>query len=231
MKKTILFFWVFVFVGVKAQDAKRMFIADMDSMRQYAAATQAMSAELVVVNEGVKNFIPEIKATMHRNGDLTYYKVLHLEYLFGKEKSIIVNHRNKTITYSAKDVKTKDILPTLPSIDSMVTTYDSIVYVGEVNGSRKYYVYNSKYYISKIELYYNPTIHFVSKLIYHYNENVIGEDAVVTVEYRNVNMQPVFNSDEFLESRFITIKGKQYVPAQALAGYIIYEANTNMAKF
>lgn len=220
-----------VTICLKAQDGKRMFLADMDSMRIYTGATGKLNAELVVINKGVENFIPEIKAEIHKDGALVYYKVLHLEYLFAEKNSVIVNHKSRTIAYTTKDGKVEDIFPSIPNMDSLAAIYDSVNYVGAVKGSRKYEVFCSKYYISKIELYYNPATHFVSKLIYHYNQSIIGEDAVVTVEYRNVDLNPSFRQNEFSESRFIMQKGKQFVPAAVLEGYTVSEAKTSMGKY
>jgi hypothetical protein len=212
-------------------EGKRLFTVDLDSMQAKLGKEKKFSAELIVTNKNVAGFMHSITATIHRKGDCMYYKLMQLEYLFAEKHSVIVNHKARSIAYVGKDEKGSSIKPAMPELDSVLMLYDSVVCQGEINGTRKYVIYNHNGLISKCEAYFNPSVMFFTKLVYKYNRDILGEEATIEVDYKDIQYAPVFSDNEFSENRFIVKKGKAWVPVPALQGYSITEGKTDFGEY
>lgn len=209
-----------------------MFANDIKSVSLKLAVEQKFTAEIVILNKSVSGFLPSVNAVIHRSGVNAHISFMKMEYLFTAKRSIVVDHKRKFIAYSTPTVKQQDVMKRLlPAIDSFSHLYDSVVYKGTVDGKRKYCVYKSKGLIMYAEVYFDPVTGFFSKLLYRYNPELTGEEGIIIIEYRNVSFSPAFDSDEFDDKKFISLKNGTVVPARALSGYSISEAQTSFDNY
>ncbi len=226
----ILVFILIQFAGIScfAQGIDE-YVSDMEKMKNKLQSN--FSVEIAVTNQSLKGFSPTIKAVIHKNGSDVNYVMMHMEYLFTSKYTIMVDHRKKNISYTKPTIANGTLKQWVPPMDTLLMLNDSVVYKGLINGLKKYCIYNSRNIIKYAEIYFDPKIDFVSKMIYTYNAELIGDDGSVSIEYSKVDFAPVFKSNEFYESRYIKVNGKEIIPASSLVGYSISAANTDVENY
>lgn len=232
MKKN-LFTAVFILLAnmLLAGNDSQMLMQDITLMQKRLGGNSHFSATIDVVNKGEQLALPTIHAVIKRKGDSVYYKVMQFEYLFTDKHTIMVDHKKKMIAYTTPSSKSKTgSLDFLPDLDSIYQGYDSVEYIGLVNGNRKYRVHNGNGVIELAEIYFDPVTQFFSKMVYTYNKEITGNATVLAVEYSNVRYDEVF-TNQFDEDQFIIQKGKVITPAPVLTGYTITEAQTSNDNF
>ncbi len=109
------------------------------------------------------------KASVRKQDENYYSSFLGDEMIINKKCCLLIDHADKSITYSDKDnLREKNKMPVL--LDSIITPNDSIVLKEIKDGLRHFIIYTKSSYINQTEVYVDDHTHLIKRIIYYYHE-------------------------------------------------------------
>ena len=207
------------------EDIEQMYAA-------YNAADQwAMSITSITyqgdIADGEKNVI---NGAFKTQGDKQWYKVGPSEMLLNDDFLVYVVHSEKVIIVK-KIEDAKDDFPSMEYsphqlsslLDSTLTLLESIEFLGFRNGVKEYMTQLSDEMIRGLQVGFDENSHVLRRLVYHFHNGPYDEAIRTTVEYDNVDLNPVFTSKDFSHEPYFTVADGNYVASAAFSDYRIVD--------
>ena len=211
---------------LEAQDFK----ADMRKIMQAYNNTENFVGDINVqlYTDESQTPIRTIKANQKKSGKDYLCKVDDITYLLNKKYAIIIDSRNRVISYtirSAKSATDPFKMSGMPA-DSLFKTYDKVEYKGEESGLLHYVIICKKYVISKAEIYIDKKTNFFAKTIYYYNTKAFNNKERSVITFNNVSVLPI-SKETFSESQFIIEKDGKLMPSEKYKNYELVRNDLN----
>jgi hypothetical protein len=214
-------FFVLLFISfslpVFSQDLKK----DMQNMVSYYnnAASLSINIKVNVYQDKSSSASLAQNAKIRKKGRNFFYELNDTRMLLS-EKSLLMIHENekdilcRDITSKEYDEFLKNFITS--NLDSVISSYDSLKFKGNIDNDKYYVVYTPKGAIVKTDLYINASSHGLSKLVYYYND-LLG--AYYKVEIFFNNSTATVDNDVFSEEKYIIKSGGKYKLTPAYSNY------------
>lgn len=160
------------------------------------------------------------QAEIKKAGDDYRYHYQDQEVLLNKHVSLIVDKQHQVITCQPRDKTAEAALATLPfaDLDSLLSAYGSPSFAGKENGLDHYVLARPEGEIARVGLWLDTLSQLLRKLTYHYRNG-----SRVVIDFTTLTMDPVFASQTFSETAFVTRKRKTWQPTATYAHYRIVQ--------
>ncbi len=205
-----------------AQDMK----LDLKKMGESYQKAEIFAADLTIEVQYTENTPLQIhqNAKIRKVENNFYYALGNSETIITDHLLIMVNKGNKSIFVRALEEKEQELIAKkyyTTGIDSVVSRYDSAIYIGTGKYGKQYDIFSAKQMIEKTSLFLDSSTGYISKVIYGYNKKISKElyKVVITFVYPDHT-----NEDEKLlkEATYLVKVGTSYKPAPK---YLNYEIN------
>ncbi len=163
-----------------------------------------------------------------RKSDKKYFSHMNKATLLLNDKCMIsidegvryVYYRNINNEHDKTVLQKNDFDPANMSkmIDSTLTKSEEILYNGESNGLKCYFI-KSRALIYLTEVYLDVKTGMIRKLVYYYNKKVMKENNKVIIEFINTDLSPVFDQQAFSEDQFVSVTGNKVTPIGRYKGF------------
>lgn len=178
-----------------------------------------MHCELQMKVYGKEDLAVPLKVTksmLKRDGNDFLYEIEGIVMLYNEHYSITYNRDKAVVFCNKKSTEQHQQIPTL-DFSSMLEKYETVSYKGNVDGDECYILKQSESTIPVIEFYFKKSPHQISKIVYHYDENLSPDVAKVEMNIHYVVENPRFTKKVFSEKQFIEVgkKGVRLQPALA----------------
>ena len=220
-----LLFFFFTVTGSYAQDFKSDIAKMKDSYLKIK--NLSMNVEISVYeNSSSDGLLAKKTASLKKSEDNYCYEMEDIVMLMNEKYSVLVYKADRQIIYSARnssDEKKAAYTFAAPGLDSAFQKYDSVVYKGIRAGLKEYVIYTSKSIIERTDLLINGAGDLISKVVYYYNKEKVASGNKVSVEYKAMDLSPVFQKETFSEKNFFAGTGDKAVSVKQYKGYAVKE--------
>lgn len=202
-----------------AQDAGKELHAATEAMQAY----ENLSMDVAVYSYATPNPASRSlvgKGVMCKSKKGYYSRFLSDEMVSNSTCTVILNHETKTIHCFDADTKKRKKDAFAPQLDSLGVN-DSAVYKGMVDGLKLVVIYYKNAYISKCEVYINPTTSLYSRIVYYYppaNEDFTADAFKSEVVYEKVSFDEP-DASLFSTDKFVIRKNKTWTTVPAFKNY------------
>jgi hypothetical protein len=143
------------------------------------------------------------------------------EMLINGNVNLIIDNQKKTIlVFEPHNNKIKQA-EQMPDVDSMLTSMDSVAYMGEEADSKHFCFYDKDALIKQTDIYVYKKNSLVKRIIYYYKESTKEESYgmyKVIIDYKNIKLDKLPESD-FSENKYITVERGKAKLAPAYQSY------------
>lgn len=202
-----------------AQTATDELRASGNAFRKYENLSMQVSVyTYATANPASASFVGKGKMSKSKEG--YYSSFLNDEMISNSSCTVILNHESKTMHCFDGDERKKRKDAFVPQLDS-VRPGDSLQYKGIVNGMKLVVIYHKNSYISKSEIYINPSTSLYSRIVYYYapaNEDFTADAFKSEIIYDQVSFDEP-DAKLFSTEKFISHKNKTWVSTPAFKNY------------
>jgi hypothetical protein len=219
---SITVFPAFVF----GQNAKE----DMQAMNTFYNGASSFKSDIQVkIFTDKSDSSPLIQtAKVRKDGKRFFSELGDVKMLLSENSLLMIYEKDKRIIY--RGINQKDYEAYMKSffaynLDSIISSYDSILYKGTENDQKEYRIYNSKGQINKTELYLNSSTGAMNKVVYFYNEKLWGSYYKVVISFINQGSISSAERNLFSEKKYITGSGKNVKVSSEYINYHLINTN------
>lgn len=182
-----------------------------------------MKAEMSIaayVNEEEETPYYTQNAKIDKKGDLFYYQMGDIEGLVNKEYNFWVDHQSKQINggLRTQDDQKKVNEAVMFDVEKTLAKYDKVVLVDTEGALSHYRIFSADQMIKQTDLWIDAD-HLVRKLVYHYNEAMVGSNSRVEIKFLIFDKHPRMSASAFSESRFVKKVNGEWRAGKAYPNY------------
>lgn len=144
---------------------------DMKNIHSKFEKAASIQYDIKVLSYATAESAPDVdKYYYEQNGNQFYFHTSSIEFFADKKISLIVYKDSKIMLWSKSNSAQLSYKKNLPGInpDSMFIGTDSIKFIGEIDGLKKYAIYSSGY-ILRTEINIDPKTNQLVDIIYFYD--------------------------------------------------------------
>lgn len=227
MKGNYNILWVAVLILLPFTSESQSFKEDIKVMyNSYLKATDFYAKVDVKMYEHSKDATPYVqrKAIIRKSGTNFLYELDKNKMLMNDKCAVIVDDNNKTIVYKkGKQAQSQVTDVVVPDFDSLITTYDKVIYKGVQGNSKVYTIILKDANIKQVDIYLEQEKKWLTKLVYHYNETLYKVDSKVIITFSDITDNPKFSSTQFSEKQFVVKENGKNKVHQSYASYRLIE--------
>lgn len=138
-----------------------------------------------------------------------------------KSSMIMVNNRDRKIVYNPhSEAEFKASLNKLTSlnIEDILSTNDSVIFIGYRQGSKVYSIYSSKLSIKHTQIYLDSTTNRFARIEYDYPKQK-GKKSKAIIEFNYLPTTDLFFNNGFYEQNYVRLSEKKLKVSPTFKGY------------